>query len=206
MLEPNVLLAGVRRDLARLPPILTTLLDGLDTALWRARPAPDEWSPVEIVCHLRDEEAEDFGARVRAVVEGRERFAPIDPVRWAAERRYREADAAAALAAFAERRATNLEFLATVPLDRLRATVSQPGTGTLSGLDLLAAWVTHDRLHLAQLAATLARLGGDHWAPLRADYAGPIPYGTAARPLQSPPPTISLRPPTGRPDTGPSLQ
>jgi DinB family protein len=176
MLEPSVLLTGVRRDLARLPPILSALLDGLEPALWRERPAATEWSPVEIVCHLRDEEAEDFGARVRVVVEGRERFTPIDPVRWAAERRYRDADAATALAAFAERRAANLEFLATAPLDRLRVTVTQPGTGTLSGLDLLAAWVTHDRLHLAQLAATLARLGAHHWAPLRAEYAGPIPY------------------------------
>jgi len=29
----------------------------------------------------------------------------------------------------------------------------------------------------AQLAATLARLGARRWAPLRAEYAGPIPYG-----------------------------
>jgi len=33
-------------------------------------------------------------------------------------------------------------------------------------------------LHLAQLAATLARLWATRWAPLRTDYAGPIPYST----------------------------
>ncbi len=180
MLDPKVVLAGVRTDLARLPPILSALLDGLEAALWRERPAAAEWSPLEIVCHLRDEEAEDFGARVRVVVEGGARFAPIDPERWAAERRYRDADPAAALAAFAERRAANLEFLATVAPERLHATVTTPSTGALSGLDLLAAWVTHDRLHLTQLAATLARLGARRWAPLRADYAGPIPYAPGA--------------------------
>jgi hypothetical protein len=74
------------------------------------------------VCHLRDEEVEDFGARVRAILDGAD-------------------------------------------------------LGRLSGLDLITAWVTHDRLHLAQLAATLARTGADGWAPLRAEYAGPIPYG-----------------------------
>jgi len=184
MLDPSVLLSGVRRDLARLPPILSALLDGLETAVWRERPAPAEWAPLEIVCHLRDEEVEDFGARVRVVVEGSDHFAAIDPERWAAERRYRDADPAAALAAFTDRRAANLEFLAMVPLDRLHATVTQSGSGTLSGLDLLAAWVTHDRLHLAQLAATLARLGAHHWAPLRAEYAGPIPYGATGRSLQ----------------------
>ena len=52
-----------------------------------------------------------------------------------------------------------------------------PDGGRLSGLDLLAAWVTHDRLHLHQLAGTLARSWANRWAPLHADYAGPIPYG-----------------------------
>ena len=184
MLDAAVLLAGVRTDLARLPPILDALLRGLEAALWRERPAVDEWSPVEIVCHLRDEEVEDFGARVRALVAGNDRFAPIDPARWVTDRRYREADPAAALAAFVDRRAANLDYLATLPPARLHSKVTQRGTGTLSGLDLLAAWVTHDRLHLAQLAATLARLGADRWAPLRTDYAGPIPYGTPSPSLQ----------------------
>jgi hypothetical protein len=177
MVDPKVLLAEARADLARLPAALSALLDGLDAALWRERPAPAEWSPLEIVCHLRDEETDDFGARVRVVVAGGDRFVPIDPERWAVERRYRDAEPAAALAALRERRAATLEFLATVPPDRLRATVTQAGTGTLSGLDLLAAWVTHDRLHVTQLAATLARLGARRWAPLRAEYAGTIPYG-----------------------------
>ena len=182
MLDPGVLLASARSDLASLPAILDALLGRLDGGLWRERPAPAEWSPVEIVCHLRDEEAEDFGARVRVVIEGGERFTAIDPEGWARDRRYRDAEPAAALTAFRDRRAANLAFLETVPPERLRATVAQPKAGTLSGLDLLAAWVTHDRLHLTQLCATLARLGANRWAPLRADYAGPIPYGQG--PLQ----------------------
>jgi len=42
------------RELARLPMILEGMLADLDDALWRARPAPKEWSPVEIVCYLRE--------------------------------------------------------------------------------------------------------------------------------------------------------
>jgi len=182
MLDAAVLLTSARAELARLPVVLDALLGGLDAALWRERPAPREWSPLEIVCHLRDEEVEDFGARVRVVVDGGDRFAPIDPVRWAEERQYRDDDPITALAALRERRAASLAFLAAVKPERLRASVSSPAAGTLSGLDLLAAWVTHDRLHLAQLAATLACLGARRWAPLRSDYAGPIPY--AASPLQ----------------------
>jgi hypothetical protein len=182
MLDPAVLLAAARADLARLPVVLDALLGSLDPGPWRRRPAPAEWSPLEIVCHLRDEETDDFGARVRVVVAGGDRFAPIDPEGWVEQRRYRDTEPAAALAAFRDRRAESLAFLTTVAPERLRATVRHPSTGALSGLDLLAAWVTHDRLHLAQLAATLARVGADAWAPLRVEYAGPIPYG--AGPLQ----------------------
>jgi hypothetical protein len=176
--SPADLLARASDELARVPDALSRLLGGLDAAAWRARPAPAEWAPVEIVCHLRDEETEDFGARVRVVVEGGTAFTPIDPERWAVERRYLEADGPAALAEFRARRGVSLAFLATVAPERLTATVTHPRTGGLSGLDILAAWVAHDRLHLAQLAATLARGWADRWAPLRCDYAGPIPYAS----------------------------
>jgi hypothetical protein len=177
MVEATVLLASARADLARLPRVLEALLGGLDLATWRARPAPAEWSPLEIVCHLRDEEAEDFGARLRVVLEGGPRFVPIDPPRWVEERAYRDTDPRAALDALGAGRAATLAVLDGVAPERLRHAVPHARLGALSGLDLLAAWVTHDRLHLAQLAATLARLGARRWAPLHAEYAGSIPYG-----------------------------
>ena len=182
MADDATLLQSVRTELARLAPILDTLLSDLDPAAWRERPAPAEWSPVEIVCHLRDEETEDFGARLRVVATGGSAFVRIDPARWAEERRYRDADGPSVVAAFRARRAATLAFLAELAPDRLRHAVTQAQLGRLSGLDLLAAWVTHDRLHLAQLAATLARLGARRWAPLRVEYAGPIPY--AESPVQ----------------------
>jgi hypothetical protein len=180
--DPGELLAAARAELARAPGVLAGLVSGLDAAAWKARPAPAEWAPVEIVCHLRDEETEDFGARVRVITAGRTRFKPIDPERWAVERRYRDDDGPAALAAFRERRTASLAFLATLAAGRLTGVVTHPRTGGLSGLDLLAAWVAHDRLHIVQLAATLARGWADRWAPLRTDYAGPIPYLAAAGP------------------------
>lgn len=174
--DPAVLLADARRELARLPAILEAMLTDLDDALWRAKPAPKEWSPVEIICHMRDEETEDFSMRVHAILDGTREYAQIDPERWAVERRYHEAEPQAALAALLERRAASLAFLRHVQAERLTRTIEHPRRGRLSGLDFVAAWVTHDRLHLAQLAATLARTGADRWAPLRSEYAGPIPY------------------------------
>jgi hypothetical protein len=174
--DAAALVAEARRALAPLPDLVEALVAGLDPVRWGTRPAPAEWAPVEIVCHLRDEEAEDFPARLRVIVEGGTAFAPIDPRGWVEARQYRETDPAAALAALQAGRAASLAWLPTVDPERLRASVSHPRLGALRGLDVLAAWVAHDRLHLAQLAATLARLWADRWAPLRVDYAGPIPY------------------------------
>lgn len=174
--DPVTLLATARRELARLPGVLDALLSDLGDTTWRARPAPDEWSPVEIVCHLRDEESEDFGARVRVIVEGGASFTPIDPVRWAKDRGYRDDDPRAALTEVKQRRRDNLAFLALLEPGCLNRVVDQPRLGKMSGLDLVAAWVTHDRLHVSQLASTLARIGADGWQGLRTEYAGPIPY------------------------------
>jgi len=170
------LLVEARRELARLPAVLEALLAGLDEAGARTRPAPDEWSPVEILCHLRDEESEDFGARLRVIVDSSGEFAPIDPERWAVERRYREASFPDVLEALRVRRQASLDLLASVAPATLKGSRPFKPLGRLSGLDILAAWVAHDRIHLAQLAGTLARTWALRWAPLRAEYAGPIPY------------------------------
>ena len=177
--DPVALLDAVRAELARMPGVLAGLVAGLDASGWRARPAPAEWAPVEIVCHLRDEEVEDFGARIRVILDGGASFAPIDPERWARERRYLDDDGPRALAAFRERRAATLSSLVAIAPARLAAAVAHARTGQLSGLDLLAAWVEHDRLHLTQLGAALARAWATRWAPLRTEYAGPIPYASS---------------------------
>jgi len=179
--NPASVLEETRRELTRLPHLVEALVGDLDEATARARPAPHEWSPVEILCHLRDEEAEDFGARLRVILEGRKEFAPIDPESWVEARRYRETDFRRALADFSERRAASLELLASLAPERLSASGDHRRLGTLSGLDLLVAWVAHDRLHVSQLVATLARLWADRWAPLKAEYAGPIPYPPMTR-------------------------
>ena len=184
MRDVTGMLTSVRTDLARLPRLLEALLGDLEAMAWRERPAPAEWSPLEIVCHLRDEETEDFGARLRAVVEGGGELPPIDPETWAVERRYQDARLAEVREDLRARRQASLELLATMTPAML--TTSRP-LGTrwrLSGADVIAAWVTHDRLHLAQLAGTLARLWASQWPDLLTGYAGPIPY---------PPPPSSSR-------------
>jgi hypothetical protein len=110
------------------------------------------------------------------VLAGGTAFVPIDPERWAVERGYAKDDPRAALTALKQRRRDTLAFLVLTDPAALRHVVAHPKLGAMSGLDLVTAWVTHDRLHLAQLASTLAKLGADRWSSFRTDYAGPIPY------------------------------
>ena len=114
MTDARGLLNETRRELARFSTLLELLVGELDEATWRARPAPGEWAPVEIVCHLRDEETEDFGARLRVILEGGARFEPNDPERLAVARQYQQANPSEALAAFQARRMTSLDLLDSV--------------------------------------------------------------------------------------------
>ena len=170
------LLIEARRELARLPIVLKALLAGLDEGRARTRPAMGEWSPVEILCHLRDEENEDFGARLRVILDGTSDFTPIDPERWAVERSYHEAKLPDVLAALRARRQASLDLLVSVSPKALERSRPHNRLGSLSGEDILAAWVAHDRIHLSQLAGTLARIWALRWQPLHSEYAGPIPY------------------------------
>ena len=173
------LLSQAKLRLARFPAALEALVADLDEASWRARPAAGRWAPLEIVCHLRDEEREDFPARVKAVIAGATSFTAIAPQRWVEERRYLGDDPAKALAGFLALRRESLAFLAGLAPEELMRGVDHPQLGVMTGRDLLAAWAVHDLLHLSQLARTLARIQADAWAPLRVDYAGDIPYPPA---------------------------
>lgn len=181
MHDPGHVLGTARKALAGLPPLLDAMLANLDDAMVRTRPAADEWAPIEILCHLRDEETEDFGARLRAVLDGHREFSPIDPEGWVEARRYREAGLGEVLGDLRERRGASLALLASITPERLSNALPHRSLGQLSGLDLVVAWVAHDHLHVAQLAATLARLWATRWAPLKAEYAGPIPYAPAVK-------------------------
>ena len=130
MTDPVSALAASRRALERLPDVLDALAGDLDPAIARTRPAHDEWAPVEILCHLRDEETEDFGARLRAIVNGEASFAPIDPMSWVEARRYRDADTREVLEALRIRRRASVEYLEEIDAARLAAAIPAREAGS----------------------------------------------------------------------------
>lgn len=118
-------------------------------------PAPGKWTLLEILCHLADEEREDFRARLRSVIEDPARPWPrIDPQGWVAARNYAARDWSASIDDFAAERAASLAWLATIDTAALDNVYRHPKRD-LSGHDLLASWLAHDLLHLRQIARAL---------------------------------------------------
>jgi uncharacterized damage-inducible protein DinB len=118
----------------------------------RWRPAPAAWSLLEVLCHLYDEEREDFRMRVDLTLHRPQAdWPPINPAGWVTERGYNQRDLAAASEAFAQERAASLRWLDGLPHPNWDSAHPHPQLGSATAGEMLAAWVAHDHLHLRQL-------------------------------------------------------
>jgi hypothetical protein len=152
------------KELALGVPTFQALLEGVSQAEARLRPEPGSWSPLEVVCHLYDEERQDFRLRLDIVLHRpAEKWPPIDPPGWVTARAYNERDLAQSLRAFLSERQKSLEWLEGLSSPDWGAVYSAP-FGPISAGDLLASWVAHDNLHTRQLVelrrARIERLAG----------------------------------------------
>jgi hypothetical protein len=135
---------------------LGAVLAGAPAELLRWRPAPDEWSMLEVVGHLIETEERGFAGRIRTILaEERPQFTTWDPSAVARERRDVEADPAALLAEFTRRRAEGVALLETLTTDDLHRGGDHPEVGYLTVNDLLHEWVHHDANHLRQMLANI---------------------------------------------------
>lgn len=139
-------------------------------AAWK--PSPDEWSILEVINHLYDEELEDFPARMRFLLEDQEGEWPsIDPQGWVKKRGYNERDPGVSLHQFRKARLDNLAWLEGLINPSWEK--SYPAHfGSLSAGDLCAVWVAHDYLHLRQLIELKYRYHTRGMEPYRTLYAG----------------------------------
>src|SRR5574337_1263718 len=116
------------------------------------KPAPEEWSILEVICHLYDEEREDFRTRVRLTLESPEAdWPPINPGGWVTERGYNQRDLGASLEAFLSERRKSLEWLRGLQNPNWELAHRHPRIGAMTAGEVLAAWVAHDHLHIRQL-------------------------------------------------------
>jgi len=139
------------QDLARGAEIIRALIMGVTQTQAIFKATPESWSVLEIVCHLYDEEREDFGQRLNIILHRpAERWPPIDPAGWVTARRYNERNLAETLDSFVAEREKSLIWLKSLSTPNWEAEYSAP-FGLIKAGDMLASWVAHDTLHTRQL-------------------------------------------------------
>lgn len=131
--------------------IFKELLSGKTEIEYLRRPQPGKWNLLEIVCHLLDEEREDFRARVKHILEHpSEPMKPIDPAGWVTARNYAGQDYAKTLEAFLNERSNSVAWLQTLHDAHWENTHHHPTLGAMSAQLILANWLAHDYLHIRQ--------------------------------------------------------
>jgi hypothetical protein len=116
------------------------------------KPTPETWSMLEVVCHLYDEEREDFREHLDFVLhrQGKETWKAIDPQGWVTFRRYNEQNFIEMQTRFFEERQKSLDWLIDFSEADWEITSATP-FGTITAGDILVSWAAHDNLHIRQL-------------------------------------------------------
>jgi hypothetical protein len=152
---------------------IAALARGVSEAQAHWKPAPDEWSILEVICHLYDEEREDFRTRVDHTLHKPEAaWPPIDPMGWVTERGYNQREFGSSLGALLRERQASLEWLAGLQNPNWNSTHTHPRLGSMTAGEVLAAWVAHDHLHIRQLNQLHWQFLAQTVAPLSLNYAG----------------------------------
>jgi hypothetical protein len=165
------MLAGER--LARGAALVHILFEAHADEVVRRRPAPGQWSLLEIVNHLADEEVLDFRARVQSTLEDPRRpWDPTAPEEWVVAHGYATRDPAESLARFMAERQRTCDWLRAAKNAAWDNVHHHPRGGPLSLRMLLGIWVAHDLLHVRQMLRVLHAQTAALIAPDTLDYAG----------------------------------
>ena len=155
------------------PAALVSLLAGIPIEDARWKPSAADWSILEVVCHLGDEEVEDFRMRLRLTLERPgDAWPGIDPEGVARERKYNEQDLGKALERFAHERRDSMRWLRSLGEVDWAAAYEHPKLGPIAAGELLVSWAAHDALHLRQIAKRLHQLAERDGGGYLSRYAG----------------------------------
>ena len=111
-----------------------------------------KWSLLEVVCHLYDEEREDFRTRLQLVLESPEEpFPSINPVGWVIERNYAKQDLTKMVQLFIQERKNSIAWLKSLKSAQWDNAYLHPKLGPMSAKFIIANWLAHDYLHIRQV-------------------------------------------------------
>ena len=139
------------QELVKSTEMIRSLLDGINQEEARYKPNRGVWSTLEVICHLYDEEREDFREHLDFILHRQnEEWHGIDPQGWVKSRKYNEQDFKTIKAKFFRERIKSLTWLNTLKNANWKITYKSKW-GVISAGDMFASWVAHDNLHIRQL-------------------------------------------------------
>ena len=149
--------------------MIRALLAGVEPEAARLKPSAESWSILEVVCHLYDEEREDFREHLDFILHRQnEQWHEIDPER---ENEYNEQNFAEMQEKFFAEREKSFAWLKGLQNPDWEKTYTTPYR-TISAGEMFACWVAHDNLHIRQLVE-LRRLRLENITqPYNLEYAG----------------------------------
>ena len=140
------------KTLRATPVVLRALVDGVDDARLRRRPAPREWAIIEVVGHLADTEERALGRVRRMLAEDSPFLEPFDQEALAEQRHYLGLDLEEELARLEELRRQHLAELEALDGSGWARTGRHGEHGELS-VELCETHVAAEEVdHLAQIA------------------------------------------------------
>jgi hypothetical protein len=122
------------------------------------RGGEEDWSVVEVICHLRDSEEASL-QRTRLM---RDQSNPMlsarDPAKLAVELNYASTSLDSALSAFLRFRADHIQELTGLRAEQWERTGEHPSVGQITISGMIAHLVAHDAIHLAQISRQLNKV------------------------------------------------
>ena len=128
------------------------LLNKIDKEQLAWKQDSQKWNLIEVICHLYDEEREDFRTRLKLVLETPDKpFPSIDPQAWVTERNYADQNFDTMLQMFIQERKNSIGWLRSLESHGWDNVHIHPKLGSMSAKLILANWLAHDYLHIRQI-------------------------------------------------------
>ena len=160
------------RELENSTEMIRALLTGISQEEAQIKPNAESWSILEVVCHLYDEEREDFREHLDFILHRQtEEWHRIDPVGWVTEREYNKQNLTEMQEKFFAERWKSLEWLRGLSEANWETTYTSQ-FGSMKAGDMFACWVAHDNLHVRQLTELRRKWIERITQPYDIEYAG----------------------------------
>lgn len=132
--------------------VLSSILANKNQEEYLWKPDTKKWCILEVVCHLYDEEREDFRTRVQhTLATPNEPLPMFDPIAWVKDRKYIEQDYHLVVEKLLVERNNSINWLKSLKNPPWKNAFNHPKLGPLSSEHFLANWLAHDYLHIRQI-------------------------------------------------------